>query len=265
MMSRVRALSYSILSNIVIFTGLVLLLRSNVEINHCPVIDLTYAEELVTPVSTKDLGKVQEIFRMKESSKKASPATREIEPVPQRSVPPETSEKIEPSSQLALKQEVNSQSSLQTQEMRNSVESSEGSQKTVERSGSEVSRVSLREGTGGSGMQTALGHGGEDRVAMVEYQRLYEKRNWKVVRELIQKNLIYPPQAIVMGLEGRVVLRICVEKSRLCGEEILESAGFRLFDVAVLEAVKRADGKFPYSDYRVFLVLPIKFELREVK
>lgn len=95
-----------------------------------------------------------------------------------------------------------------------------------------------------------------------EYQKVYEEKNWRVVRDLIEKNLSYPAQAVILGWEGKVVIRICIESSVLCGHEILKTSGYKILDEAVLKAVKRIDGKLPYSKYRVYLTLPIVFELR---
>ncbi|MCX7874290.1 MAG: energy transducer TonB [Caldimicrobium sp.] len=97
------------------------------------------------------------------------------------------------------------------------------------------------------------------------YQRDYERRNWAMIRELVANFLEYPPIAILRGWEGKVMLKLCIEGKHLCGVEIRESSGYPLLDESALRAAKRVNGKLPQAEHRVYLLLPIKYELKGVR
>ncbi|MCS7308225.1 MAG: TonB family protein [Aquificaceae bacterium] len=122
-----------------------------------------------------------------------------------------------------------------------------------------------KEGTGG-------GSGGKAKEAELsaskgasEYQEHYEAKNWSFIRELVHKHLEYPHVAVLRGWQGRVVIRVCIEGKSLCGLEVRESSGYSILDQSALRAVQKACKNVPYAEQRVYLILPVKFELAEVR
>lgn len=110
----------------------------------------------------------------------------------------------------------------------------------------------------------ATGFGsGVGRVEEGDYELVYRRQNFEVVRAIVKSHLEYPPLARLRGWEGRVVVYICLEGRSLCGLYVKESSGYRVLDEAVLKAVQKAHREFPYAEQKVNLVLPVQFSLRE--
>ncbi|ADC88807.1 TonB family protein [Thermocrinis albus DSM 14484] len=90
----------------------------------------------------------------------------------------------------------------------------------------------------------------------------YLKNYGQLVRDAVARYLSYPPLAKRMGWEGKVILRIVLDKEgKLLDLTIQKSSGYQLLDQAALEAVERAHSFFPKPGIKVVILLPVAFRL----
>jgi protein TonB len=89
----------------------------------------------------------------------------------------------------------------------------------------------------------------------------YLKEHFAYIKDIIQKNIIYPPRARRMGWTGRVVVSFIINESgRTSNERIIESSGFDILDGNVIETV-RAVSPFPRPPVKAELRVPIIYRL----
>jgi len=89
----------------------------------------------------------------------------------------------------------------------------------------------------------------------------YLNEHFKYIRDLIQRNISYPPRARRMGWSGRAVVSFVInENGRALNEKILESSGFEVLDSNVIETI-RAVSPFPKPPVKAELRVPINYRL----
>jgi protein TonB len=89
----------------------------------------------------------------------------------------------------------------------------------------------------------------------------YLKEHFAYIKDIIQKNIVYPPRARRMGWAGRVVVSFIINESgRTSNERIVESSGFDVLDGNVIETV-RAVSPFPKPPVKAELRVPIIYRL----
>ncbi len=89
----------------------------------------------------------------------------------------------------------------------------------------------------------------------------YLKEHFSYIKDIIQKNIGYPPRARRMGWTGRVVVSFIINESgRTSNERIVESSGFDVLDGNVIDTV-RAVTPFPRPPVKAELRIPIVYRL----
>jgi periplasmic protein TonB len=122
-------------------------------------------------------------------------------------------------------------------------------------------------GTKGRGETTisGLSAAGEGTVgrgkSREELRNGYLKEHFAYIKDIIQRNISYPPRARRRGWSGRVVVSFVIdEQGRTFAEKILESSGFDLLDDNVIETVREVT-PFPRPPVKAELRVPIIYRL----
>ncbi len=91
--------------------------------------------------------------------------------------------------------------------------------------------------------------------------RRYLKEHFNYIREMIQKNLSYPPIARRMGWTGEVLVSFIVCKDgRADNVKIIKSSGFAILDKNAIETIKKVS-PFPRPPVSAELIVPIAYML----
>ena len=89
----------------------------------------------------------------------------------------------------------------------------------------------------------------------------YTREHYAYIKELIEKNLSYPPRARKMGWMGRVVVCFQVLKSgRVDKIRIKDSSGHEILDRNVVDTIREVE-PFPHPPEWVELSMPITYRL----
>ena len=123
-------------------------------------------------------------------------------------------------------------------------------------------------GGGSSGSGTGHGQGrGEPTSgngagnASEQMRNKYLKEHFEYIKNLIQKNLVYPARARRMGWQGRTVISFTIlENGRVQNIKILNSSGYNLLDDNVMETITKVE-PFPKPPVRAELKFPITYRL----
>ena len=117
-------------------------------------------------------------------------------------------------------------------------------------------------GTGtGTGTGTGAGHGSGVGDGAGSLKQQYIARHFAYIRDLILKNLTYPPLAQRMGWKGTVTVSFVVlENGATENIRITKSSGRELLDQTVVKTIQRAQ-PFPHPPVRAELIIPIAFRL----
>jgi protein TonB len=83
----------------------------------------------------------------------------------------------------------------------------------------------------------------------------------ELVKEIVERFLVYPPLARRMGWEGTVVLRVVLSEGGLEEVRVERSSGYRILDRSALKAVMRASGELPKVEGTVVLIIPVNYRL----
>jgi protein TonB len=122
-------------------------------------------------------------------------------------------------------------------------------------SGGEMGRSVGRAPGGGGNFATGSGTGAG------EGQPRYLREHYAYIKEIINRNLQYPPVARRMGLQGAVQITfIVLENGFAESVRITRSSGHALLDQAVVKAVRRVQ-PFPRPPARAELTVPVVFRL----
>ncbi|HPD61118.1 MAG TPA: TonB family protein, partial [Thermodesulfobacteriota bacterium] len=109
-------------------------------------------------------------------------------------------------------------------------------------------------GLGGSGDGT----GGISADAL---RKKYLSEHFAYIKKIIQENIIYPPRALRMGWQGKVVVGfIILENGNANNIKIVESSGFDILDTNVIKTVE-AVAPFPKPPVKAELRVPIIYRL----
>jgi TonB family protein len=83
---------------------------------------------------------------------------------------------------------------------------------------------------------------------------------------LLEYTMLYPDEALELGLEGKVMLRVMVnEKGRVTEAYVVESSGYSLLDSAAVKSGYTFVFSIPYVDgkpVRSTILIPIEYSLR---
>ena len=89
----------------------------------------------------------------------------------------------------------------------------------------------------------------------------YMEQHFAYIKEMIEKEFVYPRIARRRGLEGKVIVSFVIcEDGTVHGINIVESSGHKILDNNAIACVKRA-APFPPPPARAELVFPITYKL----
>jgi protein TonB len=109
-----------------------------------------------------------------------------------------------------------------------------------------------------AGLMTASGGSGN---SAEQLKNGYMKEHFAYIKEIIQRNINYPPRARKMGWMGMVVVSFVInENGRASDEKILESSGFEVLDDNVIATIKTVS-PFPRPPVKAELHVPIIYRL----
>ena len=112
-------------------------------------------------------------------------------------------------------------------------------------------------GIEGSGAGSGGGGGGEGG----DLRNRYLAEHFAYIRDLIQKRLVYPRQAIRRGWEGKIeVSFVILENGRIEDVKVTESSGFSLLDDNVIDTVY-AVAPFPKPPVKAEVRVPITYDI----
>jgi protein TonB len=104
-----------------------------------------------------------------------------------------------------------------------------------------------------------------DRVRAASHRSLknrYLREHFAYIRDLILRNLTYPPMAKKMGWQGKVKVSFIIrEDGTVWGMKIVESSGYVVLDRNVVETLCEVQ-PFPKPPVRAELVIPVAYVLK---
>lgn len=111
--------------------------------------------------------------------------------------------------------------------------------------------------------QPAQAAASEGRPPQEKAQQRYLKEHFIYIRDLITKQLVYPPMARKMGWSGKTVVTfIITEDGTVHNIRVTESSGFTILDKNAVETV-RTVAPFPRPPVRAEIVVPINFKMMQ--
>ena len=94
-----------------------------------------------------------------------------------------------------------------------------------------------------------------------EMEHHYVKAHFVYIKEIIEKNISYPPMARRMGWQGKVLVSFVVcRDGKVEDLRVVESSGHVQLDRNALETVRQV-APFPSPPIRVKLVLPVTYKI----
>ena len=101
----------------------------------------------------------------------------------------------------------------------------------------------------------------EGRTSPEKAQQRYLKEHFTYIRDLITKQLVYPPMARKMRWSGKVIVAFTIaEDGTVHGIRVAETSGFPILDKSALETV-RSVAPFPKPPVRAEIMVPINFSM----
>jgi len=118
-------------------------------------------------------------------------------------------------------------------------------------------------GDGTAGEVFGAGGGGSPGGGSGEGQPAYMRQHYAYIKEIINKNLQYPPVARKMGWQGVVQITFVVLENGFAESiRISKSSGHSMLDQAVVKAVRKVQ-PFPKPPARAELTVPVLFRLED--
>ena len=109
------------------------------------------------------------------------------------------------------------------------------------------------------GQQTAVP--AEGAPSPEKAQQRYLKEHFTYIRDLITKQLVYPPMARRMNWSGKVVVAFTIaEDGSVHGIRVTETSGYPILDKSAIETV-RSVAPFPKPPVRAEIAVPINFRM----
>jgi periplasmic protein TonB len=116
-------------------------------------------------------------------------------------------------------------------------------------------------GGGGGSVQGSGPGAGEGAGSKDGFLNKYLAEHFAYVKDIIQKNIIYPEKARRMGWQGKVIVSFVILKDGCASNiKIKESSKHRLLDDNVIKTVK-AVSPFPRPPVKSELLMPIVYRL----
>lgn len=135
-------------------------------------------------------------------------------------------------------------------------------------SSSALKTEAVQDGSGtGSGGGAGSGAGnyngpGRGSGSLEGLKNQYLREHFTYIRDLILKNITYPPLAKKVGWQGRVLVSfIIMEDGRVTNIKIVKSSGHAVLDRNVLETIREVQ-PFPKPPVRAELFIPVNYVLK---
>jgi len=131
-----------------------------------------------------------------------------------------------------------------------------------EKSASAFETATAADGSGtGSGIGAYDGPG-KDGGSAESLKNWYLSEHFAYIRDLILKNITYPPLAKKIGWQGKVMVSfIIMEDGRVTNMKIVKSSGHAVLDRNVLETIREVQ-PFPKPPVRAELFIPVNYVLK---
>lgn len=105
----------------------------------------------------------------------------------------------------------------------------------------------------------------EERPTQEKAQQRYQKAHFTYIRDLVTRQLAYPPMARRMHWSGKVVVAFVIaEDGTVHNIRVVESSGFPILDKSATETVRNV-APFPKPPVRADILLPISFKMMEAQ
>ncbi|MEN6373789.1 MAG: energy transducer TonB [Smithella sp.] len=130
-----------------------------------------------------------------------------------------------------------------------------------------IAAAAAKEGSGtGSGGGTGNGMGGYNGPgrgrSSESLKNQYLREHFAYIRDLILKNITYPPMAKKIGWQGKVLVSfIIMEDGKVSSMKIVKSSGHVVLDRNVLETIREVQ-PFPKPPVRAELFIPVNYVLK---
>ena len=99
-------------------------------------------------------------------------------------------------------------------------------------------------------------------TSIEDVQQRYRKDHLIYIRELITRQLVYPPLALRMNWSGKAVVAFTIDEDGSASEiRIMETSGFTILDKSAIETIRKV-APFPKPPVRSEIVVPINFRMR---
>ena len=103
----------------------------------------------------------------------------------------------------------------------------------------------------------------EERPAPERIQQRYLKEHFAYIRDLITRQLAYPPMARKMRWSGKTVVAFVIaEDGTVHNLRVVDSSGFQILDKSATETVRNV-APFPKPPVRAEIVVPINFRMMQ--
>lgn len=117
-------------------------------------------------------------------------------------------------------------------------------------------------GTGSGGGAGNYNGPGRGSGSLEGLKNQYLREHFTYIRDLILKNITYPPLAKKVGWQGRVLVSfIVMEDGRVTNIKIVKSSGHAVLDRNVLETIREVQ-PFPKPPVRAELFIPVNYVLK---
>ena len=117
-------------------------------------------------------------------------------------------------------------------------------------------------GTGSGGGAGSFNGPGQGSGSLEGLKNQYLREHFAYIRDLILKNITYPPVAKKIGWQGKVLVSfIIMEDGRATNIKIVKSSGHVVLDRNVLETIRDVQ-PFPKPPVRAELFIPVNYVLK---
>jgi periplasmic protein TonB len=103
----------------------------------------------------------------------------------------------------------------------------------------------------------------DERPTPERIQQRYLKEHFAYIRDLITRQLAYPPMARKMGWSGKTVVAFVIaEDGTVHDLRVVDSSGFQILDKSATETVRNV-APYPKPPVRAEIVVPINFRMMQ--
>jgi protein TonB len=104
--------------------------------------------------------------------------------------------------------------------------------------------------------------GGDSAISNAKQKLRYLKANFSYIKDIINKNIIYPRIARQMGWEGKVIVSFVIASDGMAKNiRVINSSGREIFDRNSVETIKNVS-PFPKPPVEAQIIIPIQYRLR---